>query len=447
MPQVHYSGEFSPNGKWKKEIVPEGDPTGMYHLMVGDGQNAFVANGLGGTSLLNANVFLRADERTLAMKDRWPKEIREPSSLEKYYRRAEHMLQPTPYPEGYPLLPKLTLLEKQAKELGLAKNFYRVPQTTRFEDGPNNAGVEMHASTLTGMDATGVNDGSKSSTLVNYLSDAWNWGAEIFCECEVRYIKKRPHGEGYNVFFAWHGSKRGKYKQNIYEDLMWVHAKKLVFLGAGTLGTTEILLRSKQVGLSISPRVGKCMSGNGDILAFGYNMNDRVDAIGRSFPDPARPIGPTITGVIDCRDQENPLDGFVIQEGAVPQALAPLLQTMLKLMPGKVHPENLSLVETLQKRLASIGSVLRPYNANGSIERTQIYLIMSHDSNQATMVLKNDKPVLTFSGVGRSEHVKKLNKLLEEATTIAGGTFINNPFFAALGQQEASPNEAIPSES
>ena len=38
----------------------------------------------------------------------------------------------------------------------------------------------MQASALTGMDSTGVNDGSKSSTLVTYLSDAWNWGAEMY---------------------------------------------------------------------------------------------------------------------------------------------------------------------------------------------------------------------------------------------------------------------------
>ncbi len=90
-----------------------------------------------------------------------------------------------------------------------------------------------------------------------------------FCECEVRYIKKHPKGQGYLVFFAWHGSKRRAFKHNFHEDLMWIHAKKFVFLGAGTLGTTEILLRSKQMGLHMSDTVGTGMSGNGDILAFG----------------------------------------------------------------------------------------------------------------------------------------------------------------------------------
>ncbi|KAI9870549.1 MAG: hypothetical protein M1823_008705, partial [Watsoniomyces obsoletus] len=109
------------------------------------------------------------------------------------------------------------------------------------------------------MDSTGVNDGSKSSTLVNYVSDAWNWGAEIFCECEVRYIKKHPKEEGYLVYFAWHGAQRAKFKDNIYHDLMWIHAKKFVFLGAGALGSTEILLRSKRLGLKMSNRIGKDM--------------------------------------------------------------------------------------------------------------------------------------------------------------------------------------------
>jgi hypothetical protein len=78
---------------------------------------------------------------------------------------------------------------------------------------------------------------------------------------------------------------------------MWVHAKKFVFLGAGTLGTTEIMLRSKQRGLPLSDRVGENMSGNGDLLAFGYNTNAEVNAVGHEDPNPDNPVGPTITGM------------------------------------------------------------------------------------------------------------------------------------------------------
>lgn len=85
----------------------------------------------------------------------------------------------------------------------------------------------------------------------------------------MRYIRKDPKREGYIVFFTWHGANRAAFDSNFYEDLMWVRAKKFVFLGAGTLGTGEILLRSQQMGLSVSKSICQGMSGNGDILAFG----------------------------------------------------------------------------------------------------------------------------------------------------------------------------------
>ena len=74
MKELHISGQFAPNGR-KGLWVEGGDPTGLYHLVVGEGQNAFVGNGLGGTSLLNANVFLRANDGVLDM-NVWPKELR-----------------------------------------------------------------------------------------------------------------------------------------------------------------------------------------------------------------------------------------------------------------------------------------------------------------------------------------------------------------------------------
>lgn len=91
------------------------------------------------------------------------------------------MLQPVPYPEHFRTLLKLKVFEEQAELLGpqYKERFKRVPLTTAFKDGFNNMGVFQHASTLSGEDATGINDGSKNSTLMNYLPDAWNRGAEM----------------------------------------------------------------------------------------------------------------------------------------------------------------------------------------------------------------------------------------------------------------------------
>ncbi|KAI1126383.1 glucose-methanol-choline oxidoreductase [Nemania abortiva] len=435
--QLHYSGQIVP--PWlPKKVVHGGDPTGMYHLIFGNGQNALVGNGLGGTSLINANVFLEADESVLKF-EQWPKEIREKEGcLNEYYKKVAEVLEPEEYPHDWPKLPKLELLKRQAEYLNMSEKFRRVKQTTRFRNGPNSCGVEMSASASTGQDPTGLNDGSKTSTLVTYLADAWNWGADMFCESEVRYITESPDGEGYLVYFAWHGGNRGHFKANFHEDLMWVHAKEAVFLGAGAIGTTEILLRSKQMGLKMSDRVGQNMSGNGDMLAFGYNTDYEVNAMGKQFPSPYHPIGPCITGIIDNRKgHDNPLDGYVIEEGTIPGALAPFMQALLELMPGRVEETGESLVESVKANLARAGSFfLGPYFRKGAIEKTQVYLIMSHDSNQAYLTLKEDKPVLEFIGVGRSDHVKFLNRVLEKATRAVGGTFVQNPFYSLLGQQQ-----------
>ncbi|KAJ6568346.1 hypothetical protein DFH09DRAFT_983153 [Mycena vulgaris] len=421
------------------EDVAVGKPTGLYHLVLGEGQNAFVGNGLGGTSLVNANVFLEADKRTLQLNS-WPEEIRNnPGCLDPYYARAAEMLQPAAYPEDYPALARLQVLEKQAKVLGHGDNFYRVPQTTFFHDGLNNVGVEMKASTGSGQDCTGVNDGSKHSVLMNYLPDAWNWGAEIFCECEVRYIHKNPRDSGYIVFFAWHEDGRNAFADNFHNELMWVKAKELCFLGAGALGTTEILLRSKAHGLKMSRFVGQKLSGNGDILSFGYNTDEIVNGIGSEHPSAETPCGPTITGVIDNRGPEtspNVLDGYVLQEGAIPQALTPVIQAALEVLPGKKYPAY-TVAERLRHFVSRVKSrFLGPYTAGGSLHRTQTYLIMSHDSNEGIITLENDKPYLQFLGVGRTAHIKTLNEILFNATKVIRGTLINSPFYAAFHQRE-----------
>ncbi len=168
-----------------------------------------------------------------------------------------------------------------------------------------------------------------------------------------------------------------------------------------------------------------------------YNTDVEVNAIGRETPLSDFPIGPTITGVIDCRDQENFLDGFVIEEGAIPGGVASLFQSMLQSTPGNIDPQNFGLQERLRHLVSrSKSRLLGPYVQSGSVERTQIYLIMSHDDNQAILTLKDDKPHLQFLGVGRSDHVQHLNHVLAEATSKIGGTYVNSPFYALLGQDE-----------
>jgi hypothetical protein len=157
--------------------------------------------------------------------------------------------------------------------------------------------------------------------------------------------------------------------------------------------------------------------------------------------------------VIDCRDQLNPLDGFIIEEGSIPEALSRAYQTVLETMPTSIPHIGLPLHQKVEKFLASLGSkVFGPYFRHGSIQKTQVYLVMSHDSrclgvinissanenlgNQACLTLKNDKPALKILKEGPSENAKQINELLAKVTEAVGGTFLPGPFLATPGHQE-----------
>ena len=54
----------------------------------------------------------------------------------------------------------------------------------------------------------------------------------------------------------------------------------IVVVGAGVLGSTEILLRSAARGLPLSGALGTHFSGNGDVLGFAYGGRDAVHGVG-----------------------------------------------------------------------------------------------------------------------------------------------------------------------
>ncbi|GKZ48512.1 hypothetical protein AbraIFM66951_000584 [Aspergillus brasiliensis] len=393
-------------------------PTRLFQLVLGDGQHALVARvyyaALGGCSLINAGVFLEADQQTLQMSV-WPSEIRnDSSSLRPYYSRAAEMLQPSPFPEGHPRLLKLEAIQTQAEWLGKGISFYRAPLTTFFRRERNHVGVMMQENRGSGDESTGLNDGSKNTVTTTYLTDAWNWGAEIFCGCEVRYIEQAPNEEGYVVYFAWHGSGRSDVKTQLF----WVKANELCFLGAGALGTTEILLRSRDCGLPISPMVGRNMSGNGDMLFFGYNGDSQVNGISGT-------AGPTVTGVVDRRGASsgNVLAGYVIEDGSIPKALNPLIQAMLVLQTVR-FPIPRSISGSMSRAWKDISKLkllsFKPSRLKGAMQRTSTYLVMSHDSNELTLTLKDDRVVLRGPGEGRSANFSNIRHVLSYVISRAG---------------------------
>ncbi|KAK9311401.1 hypothetical protein V1524DRAFT_457423 [Lipomyces starkeyi] len=426
-PEVHIS---APDQK-----IETGRSNGLYHLYVGDEQNAFVGEGLGGTSHLNANVALRMDDLTERM-NVWPPEVKA-EGLSKYYDRAEQMLRPNTYPEDWPPLKKLSTLERQANQLGpdYSNRFGRAPITVTFDNGLNAAGVYQNASTLTGNDCTGINDGSKTTTLVTYIADAWNHGAEIFCSCEVSYVKYIESTKKWAVFFRWLQPGRQNFSEEFATQPFFVLANT-VFLGAGALGSSEIIVRSKAIGLPVSDNAGKSYSGNGDILAFGYNLSaGECNAIGVGSNDPKkRPVteqvGPCITGIIDMRNQPEVLNRYVIEEGVAPFALWPFLQTLFNSTPYKVRPYRNPVEEIAAKAREIQSRFGGPFV--GALNRTMMYLIMSHDDNQGILTLQNDKLRIAFEGVGDTSRVRELHEMLAQMTVQNGGEFVPGPFYTPI---------------
>ena len=84
---------------------------------------------------------------------------------------------------------------------------------------------------------------------------------------------------------------------------------KHVILGAGAIGSTKILLRSKENGLNVSDKLGDGFSTNGDVLGWSFNGRHGVNAIGVHSKVaeyvPETP-GPTITTVADFRKTGGP---------------------------------------------------------------------------------------------------------------------------------------------
>jgi hypothetical protein len=312
------------------------------------------------------------------------------------------MLEPSVYPRDKATPRKLRNLEEQfARE-----EYYRAPLTTFFKEGRNRTGIELQANTGSGQECTGLNDGSKNSVAVTYLADAWNWGAEVFCGCEVLRVESAGPDDGYIVHFVAHGLGREKFSKQFRVQPFWVKAKEFCFLGAGSIGTTEILLRSKANRMAMSPLVGKRMSGNGDLLLFGYNGRNDINGVSNERFDQQHAPGPVVTGVVDRRCSRS--GGYVIQDGIIPEPFSPFIQYML-------------IMQTFMHRvfswdpwrlLAAIKSlVFGAYVQGGAIVRTATYLVMSHDSGEVSMSLEKDRPVLKGPRGGRS---KRRGQLKEE---------------------------------
>ncbi|XP_078681275.1 uncharacterized protein LOC144916136 isoform X2 [Branchiostoma floridae x Branchiostoma belcheri] len=405
-----------------------GQPTDLVDVIINKELSVVKGCGLGGGSLINANVGLDCDPRVF--KDKvWPKAFRNDlEAVNKVDRdHAWQMLKPTPYPQDDPPLPKLSQMEKAAKAIvnevkdneELDKIFYRPPLYVNFKETvSNHVGVAQAACNGCGNCCSGCNYGAKNTLIMNYLPDARNHGAEIFTRVEVKAIDKNK--KGWRVAYVPH------MQDGFQEEERFIRAD-IVILGAGALGSTKILHNSRKRGLDLSEQLGEHFSTNGDTISFSYNGREEAHSVG--LPpgfDRLKPAGPCISGVIDLRLPEKDLrQGYVIQDGTPPH-VTKLAYCILMSVESSLSGIDNFPKKNLWERIAK---KLRP----GKMSRTLGMLTMSQDRDRGRLVLdKQGSIVMEYPGVGDEKNFDLVNDKHKVAATSLEGTFVPNPMWGGI---------------
>ena len=389
-----------------------GDPRSLFSFHVGDDISVLSGCGLGGTSLINANVALEADPRVFA--DGWPAALRADLAgrFQEGLTRARTMLGTNELdPSETPA--KLRALQTVGEALGHPAR--RAPINVTFTATRNAAGVDQPACTGCGDCVTGCNEGAKNTLLMNYLPDAQRHGASIFTEVDVRHVARA--GDRWAVTIRPLGTGRDHFDDA--DDL--IVTADVVVLGAGSLGSTEILLRSQARGLEVSGTLGTHFSGNGDVVGFAYAGRDPVHGVGNgSRPAGTGPeVGPTITGVIDLRDDEFLPHSLIVEEGSVPGAIA------------AIFPVALASAAAGQGEETDAVSGVLGGAYDGPADRTTTFLVMGHDDAGGKLTLDQDERLrILWDGAGDQPNVKQAGHVLGQAGDALGARYLANPIWS-----------------
>jgi cholesterol oxidase len=273
---------------------------------------------VGGGSLIYANISCEAPPETFKLG--WPPEITY-SDLKPHYDEVARFMNVQEVPDNQ--LPRRTeLMKLAAQKIGEGQRFRKLPLAVTFDndwryDRPdpynpahsktfvNAQGAEQGTCTHTGYCDIGCPVHAKNTLDRNYILWAEKHGAQVRALHVVTNIE--PVTGGYKVSFDnIEGGRRAPGSETA----------RIVIVAAGSLGSTELLLRCRDEVRSL-PRLsrflGRNWSSNGDFL---------TPAIRTDYPvSPTR--GPTITSAIDFLDGSvRGADGkpqyFWIEDGGFP---------------------------------------------------------------------------------------------------------------------------------
>lgn len=421
--------------------APRGNVEGLYDLRLGDDVNVLVGNGLGGGSLINAGVM----ERPLpaVFTHGWPDRVNlDEESLRAGYERAARMLQPQRLPESAAQPPprKLSVLRGLAwGSFGAAAEAQdlRCAATVNHDGKPSAAGVEMAACTRCGDCVSGCNHGAKGSLDTSYLAWAKRAGAELFCG---GWVERLERGKGFWIVHWRHTA-------GTLPPPLPLHARRVV-LAAGSLGSTEILLRSRSDALQFSKRLGERFSTNGDQIAAIFRHDAPAHASRDEDDDPAPApgsaaqrqlnIGPTICGLVRAK---TPAGAIAVEEFAVPAPLKRVLGEVVTTF-GLLH------------QAVAPGGALRRHAADearghdrlavshASLEHSSIIGLVGNDGAGGVIALKLDDVAAPWDGgvaITWPDKEGTLGRLfdaqidwLTQAAAATGGTVVPVPSWQML---------------
>lgn len=429
----------SPDGLSKNFWDPSNGLYGMFNVWSFSGIDALISSGLGGGSLIYANVMIRKDERWFVHDDReyWPISR---ADLEPHYDRCESMLAVQKYPldtEPYASTPKTRAFERAAKGLGydwflpdLAVTFANdgdpaVPGEPIREEYPNLHGRTRFTCRLVGECDVGCNFGAKNSLDYTYLSAAARHGADLRTLSEVKSFRPREGG-GFEIDYVVHDPDAGT------KTPVTLTAGRLV-LSAGTLGTTFLLLKNRAAFPGLSDRLGTHFSGNGDLLTFAMRSTEKGKPINIDSD-----YGPVITSAIrfgDSADGDGSEGrGFYIEDAGYPNFVSWMLAAADEPRAFWLWRKvafRLLRKWLLRKPETDVSGVVSSLFGDSALSKGTLPLLgMGRDVPDGRMRLKDDLLDVEWSKDGASgPYFKRMRDRMHDISNELGATFQDNPLW------------------
>jgi cholesterol oxidase len=421
---------------------------GLWNIWSFTGLEAMVSAGLGGGSLVYANVLLRKDERWFVKEsplpdgsyEHWPIDR---ADLEPHYDNVEKMMNAQKVPfetPGYDFA-KTRAMQEAAAKLGhewflpnLAVTFAndgRPPvkgEPIPEGDYPNIHGLTRLTCRARGECDFGCNEGAKNTLDHNYLSAAKHKGADIRTRSEVRRIAPLDGG-GFSIEYVEHTEENEGTPVTVGElPHIRLTADRLI-LAAGALGTPFLLLRNRTSFPNLGDKLGSRFSGNGDLMTFV--MRTRTpDGKVRQL-DPSR--GPVITSAMrvpDAADDGGEGRGFYIEDAGYPEFVGWLLESAQ--VPDTARRFAQFAKDTIWKRLrhrpdTDVGAELASLIGEAGLSVGSMPLLgMGRDVPDGQMRLQDSLLEIDWSTDTSKAYFDRVRNAMKDIATELGGDFKDN---------------------